>query len=56
MADWLEHYANILELNVWTSSTVLDAVQHKDETWTVRVQKANGVIRVFNVNHFGKHS
>ncbi|PPQ68535.1 hypothetical protein CVT25_005457 [Psilocybe cyanescens] len=52
MADWLEHYANILELNVWTSSTVLDAVQHKDETWTVRVQKANGVIRVFNVNHF----
>ncbi|KAH9480077.1 Hercynylcysteine sulfoxide lyase [Psilocybe cubensis] len=52
MADWLEHYADILELNIWTSSTVLDAVQHQDETWTVRVKKPDGVIRVFNVNHF----
>lgn len=52
MADWLESYARILELNVWTSSEVLGAIQEADETWSIQVRKENGDIRTFRVNHF----
>ncbi|KAL8932474.1 MAG: hypothetical protein Q9211_006293 [Gyalolechia sp. 1 TL-2023] len=45
LAEWFESYARIMELNVWTSTTVNDAKW--DETkrqWTVTMtrQKANG--------------
>ncbi|KAF9259296.1 FAD/NAD-binding domain-containing protein [Marasmius fiardii PR-910] len=51
MAEWLEGYAKSLELDIWTSSTVLDASQDDDKKWTVRVQKGDGSIRTFRVNH-----
>ncbi|KAG7087815.1 hypothetical protein E1B28_013755 [Marasmius oreades] len=51
MAEWLESYVKSLELDVWTSSTVLDASQDDDKKWNVRVQKSDGSIRTFRVNH-----
>ncbi|KAJ8073190.1 hypothetical protein PM082_020059 [Marasmius tenuissimus] len=51
MADWLESYAKALELNVWTSSTVTYASQGNDKKWDVRVEKSDGSVRDFRVNH-----
>ena len=52
LADWLEFYAEALELDFWTSSTVTKA--KRDEAsgkWAVTVKKADGSERVFNVDH-----
>ncbi|KAJ4486192.1 hypothetical protein J3R30DRAFT_3697705 [Lentinula aciculospora] len=51
MADWLESYATTLELNVWTSSTVVGATQDTNNKWNVRVHRKDGRERVFRVNH-----
>ncbi|KAJ3985648.1 hypothetical protein F5890DRAFT_1572767 [Lentinula detonsa] len=51
MADWMESYATTLELNVWTSSTVVEATQDANNKWNVRVQRKDGSERVFRVNH-----
>ena len=41
-----------MELNVWTSSTVLSATQDaKTKGWAVKVRKADGTERVFHVGH-----
>ncbi|KZP29876.1 FAD/NAD(P)-binding domain-containing protein [Athelia psychrophila] len=50
LADWLESYANSLELNVWTSSTVLSA--HRSELdaeigWAIDIRRSDGTIRTF---------
>ncbi|TFK22738.1 hypothetical protein FA15DRAFT_595487 [Coprinopsis marcescibilis] len=43
LGDWLEHYADALELNVWTSSTVESAVQDaKSKLWTVKIRRKDG--------------
>ena len=39
LADWLEAYAKVMELNVWTSSTVTSAEQGASGTWTVNVTR-----------------
>ncbi|KAF8961601.1 hypothetical protein BDZ97DRAFT_1190907 [Flammula alnicola] len=53
MAEWLESYAKLLELNVWTSSTVLGATQEPNGKWTVQVQRLDSQTkRIFRVNHF----
>ncbi|KAF8960044.1 hypothetical protein BDZ97DRAFT_1835231 [Flammula alnicola] len=52
LANWLEYYAEAMELNIWTSSTVMNATQ--DETtkdWSVTVKKPDGKERVFKVKH-----
>ncbi|KAF9448562.1 FAD/NAD(P)-binding domain-containing protein [Macrolepiota fuliginosa MF-IS2] len=56
LANWLEHYAEAMELNVWTSSTVTKATQ--DSTtgyWEVTVQTNSDIAkirtRIFNVKH-----
>ncbi|KAI0074816.1 FAD/NAD(P)-binding domain-containing protein [Panus rudis PR-1116 ss-1] len=59
LANFLEFYADTLELNVWTSSEVLKA--DRDESvggpgnnkgkWVVTVRKADGSQRVFRVDH-----
>lgn len=47
IADWLESYASSLELDVWTSSTVLSATPDASGSkWTVHIQRPNGE-RVF---------
>ncbi|KAF8191347.1 hypothetical protein BJ912DRAFT_1022034 [Pholiota molesta] len=52
LANWLEFYADALELNVWTSSTVTKATQDpKMNIWSVVVKKDNGTERVFNVKN-----
>lgn len=51
LANWLEHYADALDLNVWTSSEVIAAVHnHSTGTWTVTVKRADGTERVLDVN------
>ncbi|KAI0294206.1 hypothetical protein BC826DRAFT_1012963 [Russula brevipes] len=52
LADWLESYAHILELDVWTSSTVTRASQDPEtKKWTVEIERANAEPRSFVVNH-----
>ena len=53
LADWLESYATLLDLNVWTSTTFLDG--HYDEQaqrWTIRVRRGDGSIRELRPRHF----
>jgi NADPH-dependent glutamate synthase beta subunit-like oxidoreductase len=52
-ADFLESYATLMDLNVWTSTTFLNA--HYDEQaqrWTVRVRRADGTIKALHPRHF----
>ncbi|EPS35353.1 hypothetical protein H072_11293 [Dactylellina haptotyla CBS 200.50] len=46
LADWLEHYAAVMEIPVWTSTTV-GASEFKNGEWTVSLSK-NGVERALN--------
>lgn len=50
LADWLESYAEALDLNVWTSSSVVSAVQDGDK-WNVCICRGDGSQRTFTVNH-----
>ncbi|KAK7032645.1 hypothetical protein VNI00_012910 [Paramarasmius palmivorus] len=48
LAGWLESYAEFMELNVWTSSTVESAsLDSKTNEWKVVVRKGDGTERVF---------
>ncbi|KAF8196444.1 hypothetical protein BJ912DRAFT_955187 [Pholiota molesta] len=52
LANWLESYADSLELNVWTSSTVTKVDQdEKTQKWHVSVTRGDGSVRNFVVNH-----
>lgn len=52
LANWLEFYADSLELNVWTSTTATHAARDdKTGKWAVTVKKADGSERIFNVDH-----
>ncbi|KAF9522147.1 hypothetical protein CPB83DRAFT_823118 [Crepidotus variabilis] len=52
LANWLESYAEALELNVWTSTTVLNATQDpQTNVWSIKVKKGDGSERVFKVKH-----
>lgn len=53
LANWLESYAESLELNIWTSTTVISASQDADnKMWRVLVKRGDGEERVFVVRHF----
>ncbi|KAF9459685.1 hypothetical protein BDZ94DRAFT_1380914 [Collybia nuda] len=52
LANWLEGYAEALELNVWTSSTVVNATQDASTSrWHVLVRRGDGSERKFDVKH-----
>lgn len=52
LANWMEFYADSLELNVWTSTTFLDGTYDNDACrWTVRLQLPNGNIRLMRPSH-----
>ncbi|KAG1751338.1 uncharacterized protein EDB91DRAFT_601217 [Suillus paluster] len=52
LADWLESYAHSMELDVWTSATVMSVIPGtKGKKWSVAVQRADGRERTFEVNH-----
>ena len=52
-ADWLESYATLLELNVWTSTEFIDGnYDEEHQRWNIRVQRADGSIRELHPRHF----
>jgi|SRR6266550_6103440 len=52
LANWLESYAEALELNVWNSSTTIKATQDpSSKHWNVTIRRDNGTERIFNVKH-----
>lgn len=40
-----------MELNIWTSSTVVNATPGEDSKWNVTIQRGDGAKRVLRVNH-----
>ncbi|KAG9309314.1 hypothetical protein JVU11DRAFT_10802 [Chiua virens] len=52
LADWLEGYANHLELNVWTSSTITKTEWDDNlKTWTVEINRGGQETRTLKVKH-----
>ncbi|KZT00877.1 FAD/NAD(P)-binding domain-containing protein [Laetiporus sulphureus 93-53] len=51
LANWLEYYAEAMELNVWTSSEVSNVRKDDDGKWSVTVRKGDGTERTFHVDH-----
>ncbi|KAH9931311.1 FAD/NAD(P)-binding domain-containing protein [Fomitopsis serialis] len=51
LANWLEYYAEALELNVWTSSTAESVRLLDNGKYEVVVEKADGTTRTFVVDH-----
>jgi cation diffusion facilitator CzcD-associated flavoprotein CzcO len=52
-ADWLESYAKLLDLNVWTGTTFLNGHYDEDaERWTIYLRRADGSIRALHPRHF----
>ncbi|KAG1735979.1 hypothetical protein EDB19DRAFT_1830067 [Suillus lakei] len=52
LADWLEGYANFLELDVWTASTITKTSWNDStKTWTVEVNRGGKGTRVLTVKH-----
>ncbi|KAJ7178918.1 hypothetical protein C8R46DRAFT_1071884 [Mycena filopes] len=51
LANWLEYYAEAIEVPIWTSSEVTTASRDPSGMWQVNVSNANGGNRVFTVKH-----
>ena len=52
LAAWFECYASAMELNVWTSSTVLTAkYDEASKTWTAQVRRADHSVQSLKVKH-----
>jgi hypothetical protein len=52
-ADFLESYANLLDLNVWTGTTFKDAEYDEDsDRWTIHVEREDGSLRELHPRHF----
>lgn len=53
VANWLESYASLMDLNVWTSTTFLSGYYDEEKKeWAIRVQRGDGSIRVLRPRHF----
>lgn len=52
-ADFLETYAQLLDLNVWTGTTFQDAdYDESSSRWTVHVKRDDGSVRELHPRHF----
>lgn len=52
LANWLEFYAESMEVNVWTKTTFVGAEYDKAQRrWTARLQLADGSIRIMRPAH-----
>ncbi|GAM41498.1 monooxygenase [Talaromyces pinophilus] len=52
LGDWFEAYASLMELNVWTNTSVVTAAYDDDKsTWTVTVRKPDGFERTLHPKH-----
>lgn len=53
LADFLEYYAQALDLNVWTGTSFVDAdYDDEKQIWTIRVRRPDGSIRELHPRHF----
>lgn len=52
LANWLEFYAEAMELNIWTQTTFLGGeFNSSDKRWIVRLQMADGSSRTMRPSH-----
>ncbi|GAA6011517.1 hypothetical protein JCM10207_002646 [Rhodosporidiobolus poonsookiae] len=53
LANWMEHYVEAMEINVWLESTIERDPTYDPQTkqWSVKVVRQNGEDRVLKVNH-----
>ncbi|KXH53543.1 flavin-containing monooxygenase [Colletotrichum salicis] len=52
LADWLESYAKMMELNIWTSTNIEGTSYNEQEkTWTVKLRRADGTLRTLKPRH-----
>ena len=52
LANWLEFYAESMEVNVWTKTTFLGAeYDNSQRRWTARLRLADGSIRIMRPRH-----
>lgn len=52
LADWLESYASLMELNVWMSTTIQEASYNDNtKTWSVKIIRGDGAARSFHPRH-----
>ncbi|OLN91644.1 putative indole-3-pyruvate monooxygenase YUCCA11 [Colletotrichum chlorophyti] len=52
LADWLESYARVMELNIWTSTNIEQtAYDDKNKIWTVEIRRADGSLRIIRPRH-----
>lgn len=51
LANWMEFYADAMELNVWNRTNFLGGTYDADKRWTVRVERADGGVRTLRPAH-----
>ncbi|KAF3800122.1 putative indole-3-pyruvate monooxygenase YUCCA8 [Colletotrichum gloeosporioides] len=52
LADWLESYATMMELNVWTSTEIAESsYDDQSKTWTVTLRRGDGSTRTLHPRH-----
>lgn len=52
LGDWFEAYASIMELNIWTSTTIKSAsFSKKNKTWDVIITRPDGTERQMHPHH-----
>ncbi|KAK1716772.1 hypothetical protein CaCOL14_001720 [Colletotrichum acutatum] len=52
LADWLESYAKMMELNIWTSTNIEEtSYNEKEKKWTVKLRRADGTLRTLKPRH-----
>jgi len=52
LGDWLESYATSMELNVWTSSELVEATYDESkQQWATQVKRADGSIKTLHPRH-----
>ncbi|GKT81474.1 flavin-containing monooxygenase [Colletotrichum tofieldiae] len=52
LADWLESYAKMMELNIWTNTNIQDTnYDDLSKLWTIKLRRADGSIRTLRPRH-----
>ena len=52
VVDWLESYAQVMQLDIRTGTTVIDgSFDEEAETWTVRIQDRHGTVSEIHPRH-----
>lgn len=52
LANWMEYYAEAMELNLWTSSELLDSqFDEEKQCWQARVATTDGDVRILSPRH-----